>query len=364
MTQVHKHLHKHLAFRCDGNTYIGLGHVVGSLRLAKLAAREFNCESTFFMRDNLVAVSLVLEAGFSVEILPVEIEPDSDIARLIDFAISASISGIVINFCKDDLERYSHLFSEIKSSNLGLIFMDNPIPPGCWAADLIINALPHPDYPGYTPKRHAACLDGLEYFLLNDDHVSLRRTPRQVRSKIERALVAMGGGDALNVTTRVVDALALAKFDGYVDVVLGAANPHEREVRGHLTQAGLKGDVNRNCNDLPQRIIAADVGFSALGLTTYEMAALGLPVLIISGTSLNTKAADQYASQYEAAEHLGPSKVLSVEDIASSFDRLRGDHALMTTLSDNGNQVGSQMSDVVSAIIKALSVEKMARRIK
>lgn len=73
-----------LGFRCDGNTEIGLGHLVGSIRLATLLARELGIGAEFVVKENHAAQSLIKQAGFSMEVLPGAIKPEKDIARLIE----------------------------------------------------------------------------------------------------------------------------------------------------------------------------------------------------------------------------------------------------------------------------------------
>lgn len=344
-----------IGFRCDGDTQIGLGHIVGCLRLAKLMVQSLGVEVEFQLRASPVAENLVRDAGFPVSTVPASIAPDGDIEQLLAAALQRGWAGIVINFCKADLERYDQLFQAIKTAGLALIFMDNPIPPGCWQADLLINALPHPPYPGYDPSRHPACLDGLEYFLLDEPHQRLREQKRQIRPRVERVLVAMGGGDADNTTAKVIEALALACFSGEVDVVLGAANPHQSAVRALFAASGLKGEVGAGRADLAERITAADLGFSALGLTTYEMAALGLPVLLIPNTPLNTEAAAEYSNRYGAAQTLGQATHLSAQEIATAFGYVQIEKSTRRQLSMNGKQVARRIDDVRSALGRVMA---------
>lgn len=346
---------KRIGFRCDGGTQIGLGHIVGCLRLAKLVTQSIGFQAEFQLRASPVAENLVCNADFPVSTVAASIAPDDDIEQLLAAARQRGWAGIVINFCKADLERYDHLFRVIKTAGLALIFMDNPIPPGCWQADLLINALPHPPNPGYDPSRHPACLDGLEYFLLDETHHRLREQQRQIRPRVERVLVAMGGGDLANTTAKVIEALALAHFSGEVDIVLGAANPHQAAVRALFAASGLKGEVGLGRTDLAQRIAAADLGFSALGLTTYEMAALGLPVLLIPNTPLNTEAAVEYSNKYDAAQTLGAAMQLSAHEIATAFGYARIDQPTRLRLSGNGKKVGRRIDDVLSALGRVMA---------
>ena len=351
-----RHEQVRLLFRCDGGTEIGLGHVVGSLRLAKLLAKELGIGAVFVVRESPVVQNLIQKAGFSVEPLSVDISPEEDVYRLIKKRRESEWTGIVINFCKDDLERYTPFFRKIKENSIFLIFMDNPLPLSYRMGDLLINALPHPDYDGYEPEKHPACLDGLEYFLPGVEKPSMSRE-KKIKSNVERVLIAMGGGDQPNLTSMVLHALVEAHFKGDVDVVLGAACPHFGIIQENMQRLGLNGTVSRNVTDLHDRMMTADIGFSSLGLTTYEMAYCGLPVCIISGSRLNAEAAESYVKKYEAAWHLGCYEEIPLKYIHNSFDALCGDRQTRRNMSNNGRVIGRSIDKILDIICLLMVLE-------
>ncbi|MCG3148402.1 MAG: 3-deoxy-manno-octulosonate cytidylyltransferase [Verrucomicrobiae bacterium] len=371
-----RHERARLGYRCDGGAALGLGHVVGCLRLAKLLARELGWGSEFVVRDDPATVALVKQAGFAMEVLSADTPPERDIARLIHKAEESDWAGVVVNFCKDDLERYSESFGGLKTARVPLIFMDNPLPPSYRLGDLLLNALPHPDYAGYDPQAHPRCYDGLEYFILEDVFSSSQRgsgvpaatgteftscrggdaapTTRKVAETVQRILVAMGGGDLANLTGLVIQGLAAAQFTGEVDVVLGAACPHRATVEKLLTSTGLRGAVAVNVTDMPARIRRADLGFSALGLTTYEMAGSGLPVGIIAGSELNAGVARQYAEKYRAADYLGHGAQVQPRDVAAWLRRMEADVDRRRAMSAAGKHIGARVAEIpglVEAVI-------------
>ena len=305
-----------IGFRCDGNAEIGMGHIVGCIRLAKDLAQEFGWGIEFLTRKNDVSVSLIQKSGFAIETLPDETSPEKDINRVLEKWKESDWSAVIFNFCKRDLDRYASAFQKIPSAGLPLVFMDNPVPSSYQHGDLLINSLPHPDYHGYHPENKEDCYDGLEYFLLNEAFLPYRDRSRSISQGVQRILIAMGGGDLNNITSLILEGLAEAKFDGYVDVVLGAANPHENHVRELFQKLGFTGEIHLNVTDLPQRMWEADLGFSALGLTTYEMAFMGLPVILIAGSEFNAGVADLYTKRYSGAIHLGFYKNVTPNHIA------------------------------------------------
>lgn len=345
-----RHDRYRLGFRCDGGLNIGLGHIVGSIRLAKLLAKEKGIGAEFILRNDPASLSLIREAGFAYEIIETDIHPEDDIDFLLQKSIASDWSGIVVNFCKDDLDRYSSYFHKIKKDNIPLIFMDNPVPSSYHLGDLLLNALPHPDYEGYQPDKHPACFDGLDYFISQSED-----TVDRIISKLPlRILITMGGADPLNTTSTVLKALELVKYQGYVDVILGMACPHESSIRKQLQDSTLKGAVEVNVSDLPERMQKADLGFSALGLTTYEMACSKLPSCIITANELNSIVAEKYAKDYGCADYLGFAPDLTVDQIAKQVAKILSSFETRKMLSINCQKVGKKINELPTLIEKTL----------
>ena len=347
-----RHESARLGMRCDGGAEIGMGHVVGALRMAKLLAKEVGIGVEFVVKENDAVQEAIRKAGFSMEVLPSDISPEDDVSRLIAKTGESDWAGVMVNFCKRDLDSYAPMWPAIKTKNIPLIFMDNPVPPSFRQADLLINALPHPEYDGYVPEEHPACYDGLEYFLAGSEG---RPCVKKRRPRIERVLIAMGGGDLSNITSMVLRALTEAQYKGYVDVVLGAATPHFREVCDLVRQSGLAGEVNRDVTDLYERMLKADLGFTALGLTTYEMAHSGLPACIISNSPFNGVVADLYVERYKAARHLGHYEEVSIDKIRDYFVQINAEENRLMVMSQAGQSVGGLSHRIPGLVSKVLT---------
>lgn len=341
-------------FRVDGDTDIGLGHVIGALRLSKLLKDELKIDGIFRVRKSEVVEHLIQQKGFHVENF-IYSSPEKDIEDTIDFALQNRHKTIIFNFCKRDIDAYSYLFNRIRQAGLQLIFQDNPVPPSYRDADLLINALPHPHYEGYDPNKHPACYDGLEYFLVDDVHERLHTKSRLTHKEVKYVLVAMGGGDMDNMTADVLFGLQKINYRGKVDVVLGAANPHKRYIQHVIALIGLDATISQNVADLPDRIMSADIGFSSLGLTTYEMGYLGLPVLLLTRDAFNQSVARLYADQVKAAIVIDDERS-DPDGIASVFSSISDDAETRRRMSNNGvKNTGSKTFEILEAFAKILT---------
>ncbi len=57
-------------------------------------------------RHEVSVRSAIHARGFAVEQLPEDISPEKDVARVLDKALESDWSAVVVNFGKDDLNRY------------------------------------------------------------------------------------------------------------------------------------------------------------------------------------------------------------------------------------------------------------------
>jgi spore coat polysaccharide biosynthesis predicted glycosyltransferase SpsG len=140
-----------------------------------------------------------------------------------------------------------------------------------YAADLTY------EFRGAEPR---TCL-GADYVLLRE--AIRERAARQPpwRARPERALVTMGGSDVAEVTPDVVRA-----FDGLpvgVDIVVGPgfSASQKKAVRGaaHATSCDVRIHCNLEAGAMAELLFEADLAVSTASTTTYELLALGTPIV-------------------------------------------------------------------------------------
>jgi spore coat polysaccharide biosynthesis predicted glycosyltransferase SpsG len=138
--------------------------------------------------------------------------------------------------------------------------------------------------------------DNLRYEFIGDppeqylgtDYVLLRH---EIRNRIdndppwrecpEHAIVTMGGSDIADLTPAVVK--AFDGFDLHVDAIIGpgCSAEHEQTVRQIADNSSTDIHVIRDPDDLVERMFQADFAVSTASSTTYELLALGTPIVSI-----------------------------------------------------------------------------------
>ncbi len=149
-------------------------------------------------------------------------------------------------------------------------------------ADLFINGNlygPTLDYEfiGDRPKQ---CL-GTNYVLLRRE-IRERASEQPVwRPHPERATVIMGGSDIAGLTPTVVRALDGCSLRVDAIVGPGCSAEHEQAVRNAAAACSADVRVERDPDDLVDRMTQADFAVSTASSTTYELLALGTPIVSI-----------------------------------------------------------------------------------
>jgi spore coat polysaccharide biosynthesis predicted glycosyltransferase SpsG len=140
----------------------------------------------------------------------------------------------------------------------------------------------------YAPELNYEFTGGEPDWCLGSEYLPLRGEIREFaareppwRDSPDRAIVTFGGSDASGLTPTAARA-----FDGLglrVDAVVGPgfSADLEAEVREAAAETDADVRVVRDPPDLPDRMFEADLAVSACGSTTYELLALGTPMVAV-----------------------------------------------------------------------------------
>ena len=291
-----------LLLRADGGTEIGYGHLVRTSAVAE-AVLEAN--------GSVTVVTTTLEAAADVfpgSVDLVAIDSRDDPAPFVDVVDDLSPDVALTDAYPVDTD-----YQRTVRDRVPLVVVDD-LARDSICADLLVNGnlyAPSLDYEfvGADPR---TCL-GTEYTLLRSAirRFAIRQPPWH--EVPERALVTMGGSDVAELTPTVVRA-----FDGMsiqVDVVVGPGVDAslEQRIRAATTETAVTTDVTRDPADLAARMFRADLAISTASSATYELLALGTPIVAIPVV----------ANQELIAEELRERDVATVLDRDVGSGRIR-----------------------------------------
>jgi spore coat polysaccharide biosynthesis predicted glycosyltransferase SpsG len=146
--------------------------------------------------------------------------------------------------------------------------------PGGLVADLTINAV-------YAGESTDKTLYGSRYFDLRDEFVGAGK--KRLRPNVQKILVTFGGEDPANLTERVLRVVAGSESlrTKEYTVLVGPAYRRRRTLRRLIERSGLTSEVITTAT--PARLMLdADMAISSNGRTPFELAALGIPAIVIS----------------------------------------------------------------------------------
>lgn len=179
---------------------------------------------------------------------------------------------------------------------------------------------------------------GPEYVPLRDQVCEFVKCTPPWREYPKRALVTMGGSDMAGLTPTVLRA-----FDGYdltVDAIVGPgfSETLEHEIRATADEVSTEVHVTRDPDNLPKRMFEADFAVSTASTTTYELLALGTP--IISRPVVDNQ--DPIATALEVQD---AAIVLDRDDEEPAFRRAIETYADDATLRRNRRERGRELVD-------------------
>ena len=205
--------------RADGNSEIGLGHVIRSLALAEMLKEEFSCTfATRFLTDYIN--SEAKKVCDEVVKLP-ESEEHFDAFLTL---LSGDEMVVLDNYFFD-----TNYQKAIKNKGCKLVCIDD-IHEQHFVADVVVNHAPSALQSDYSVESYTKCLLGTKYALLRTPLLHLAKLPKQF-SEAKKAFVCFGGSDYNNITQRVVEQLYAFESIDKIEVVMGSAYPYKAELQ-------------------------------------------------------------------------------------------------------------------------------------
>lgn len=317
----------HFVLRADGGPDIGYGHLVRTHALAEEA----------------------LERGFSLTVATTTPQPAKDI-----FADAVDVTELP---SRDDPEPFVEW---LETSNPDAVFTDaypvdtayqralrERVPLAVFqddarhtvCADVFVNGNLYADSLRYDflDGEPETCL-GPEYVLLRGEIRNLLDAEPPWREHPERALVTMGGSDMTNQTPTAIRA-----FDGVnirVDAIVGPgfSRLQEREIRTAAQSVSADVHLSRDPDDLAEQMLRADFAVSTSSSTTYELLALGTPIVSVP-------VVDNQEPIAAALREEGVASVLERGADESAFARAIHEYVSDTMLRREHRNLGRELVD-------------------
>lgn len=262
-----------LLIRADASARIGTGHVMRCLALAQ--ALQVHGQSHFLSVEITPALAArVVAEGFASISLAAAPGSLEDADTTIASAREHGVAWVVV----DGYQFGADYQRRLKDAGLRVLFLDDYGHAGDYCADLVLNQNLSATVALYPQRSsHTRLLLGTRYALLRREFLVWRERQRKIPSVARKIIVTLGGADPDNVTSRVVE--ALAGLDVEARILVGGSNPHREQLKSAIRNP--KSEIIVDAPNMPELMAWADVAVAAGGSTSWELAFMGLPSLVL-----------------------------------------------------------------------------------
>lgn len=315
---------KSILFVVSGYNKIGLGHVYNTLLIANDIV---NHDIKFLVdKDSMLAFKKIKNHNYDVFIQ----KSDS----IID-DIKEINPDLVINDRLDTTKKY---ITTLKKCNYKVINFED-LGAGSKYTDLTINAI-YPESQN-RPKSYF----GHKYFILRDEFIY--STPIKIKNNVQNILLSFGGVDPNNLTKKVLEAIYsyCVKENIKITVVTGFGYK-KIETLKIFKNIEIKNDV-KNISDYMH---ASDIIFTSAGRTTYEIASLCVPSIVLAQNK--RELTHTFSNKNNGFINLGLGRKVSNLDLLKNLKLLIGSQKIRQKMSDRMKKqdVSSGRKRVVSLI--------------
>lgn len=273
-----------LLIRTDASPTSGLGHLMRCRALAcEWIAR--GGEATFVTTGTPPGLlDWIRREGCAIRIGPSDRSHREEPNWLVPLLQEEKPAVLVLDGYDFDLE-----YQQVVKPWINCLVCLDDVPGRRVACDVLLNqnlGVTAEEYEPLIPHGTTLLL-GPRYALLRPEVKEHAGSYRQ-SAKPRRVLVTLGGADPADHTARVLKELA-GTPDLELDVVLGALYPHADPKDRLAGIAPERVRVHRGPDGLLELARQADLAVTAGGSTVWELACLGIPMVVI-GTAANQKA--------------------------------------------------------------------------
>lgn len=321
--------------RADGNTAIGVGHVMRCLSVAE-AAKKLGAEKLLFLLADDTCCSIVARRGFEAEVLGTDYRKMQQEIRILARILHKEDVILV-----DSYQVTPEYFRELRQLCRVACFEDMG---KAYPVDLLIN------YNIYAPRllQNYEQIDAPDRVLLGVEYMPLREEFSNdrdyvIRNEVTDIMITTGGSDPCFAAGIILEGIwdrtensggrmrdndrqkenrynKLVHTGIRYHVVSGLFNSFAAELKAKCV--GRKNvTVHENVSDMKNLMKQCDVVITATGSTLYEVSALGIPMICFYFAENQRQGAEELA---ELTEIVNVGKITE--------DRERGVSRILDTL--------------------------------
>jgi len=260
-----------ILFRCDGDERVGMGHVVRCLALAEEFREAHGCRVTFALTSGPLGATMIREAGFHVWEKPNDVDEATWMgARLAETRPRALVMDFRTSLPRTAVRSW-------KQRGILVATLDDPSERRLEADLAFYPPVPQVremDWTGF----HGELFVGWEWVLLRRQFLREFSPPKNT---VPVVLVTMGGSDPKRLTLLAVEALEQVHEEFRGIILVGPGFTAQKDLQRILSTASHPYEVLENVSEVADLMSQADLAIASFGITAYELAAVGVPAVLL-----------------------------------------------------------------------------------
>lgn len=316
-----------LVIRADATREVGTGHVMRTFGLAQVW-RSSGCRAIFCGRcDSEVIRTRLASEGFDYRADIMDTSALVSLARDLMEKTDIFMPWILVDGYHFDTD----YLDSLGRSPFPVLVLDDMAHLDHYTCTRLVNQNVYASKDMYPQVPSERLLLGARYAILRHEFRRLALRTREP-NVVPKLLVTIGGTDPGNATAVVLDALRHLGTDAPpATIVIGAGNPH-RDMLYHKA-ATLKSScqVIDATDDMAILLSEVDMAVAAAGTTTWELAYMRVPSILVATVENQRRVASSMADQGAAIEACKNGHLDSVE-LAKQIRRLSEDRPLRARL--------------------------------
>jgi len=356
-----------LFLRCDATTAIGVGHVMRCLALGEAWQTYGGSVTLIGHIESEMLRERIYAAGVKYIPLSEHFSSHSDLRCL---------SALLLTLRDSEYSFFWHPWlvldgyhfdtayqSSVRKQGYRLCVVDDIAHLDFYDTDILLNQNIGADALAYSYPETTRVLLGPQYTMLRAQFLAWRGIERVSHEQASNILVTFGGSDLKNQIPKVLRALGGIEIANLlVKVVLGFDFKETDEFRQALDKASRLHTVEllQGVEDMPSLMTWADLAISAGGSTTYELAFLGVSLILVAIAKNQIGIVDGLGNA-GAAVSLGWHEGVTEEEIARQFGKLSAAKNLRQEMAQIGQKLidGHGRERVIEAFLQQNRISVM-----
>lgn len=357
---INKMTERQLLFRVDANKQIGTGHFFRCLYLAR-ALRKKRLSSIFLMADADGNIPKILKTeGF--ELVKIDNDCKANSQFLSGYLITQNFKRSLLVVDSPYPSFYEPSFQDEIRKTGSRLMMITFRSEGHFKADIIHNQNLLALEECYSVEPYTRLILGPSYVILDERFGRLRKEGRTLSmGNADTLFLFFGGADESNLTLKVLKSIAVLEQPlKRIITIVGQLHGRVSEISDFIrANPAMPIDLHIDTSDMPKLMSAADIAVTSGGLSIWELASFGIPVVIIS-TSERERIHTPLLEKRGTCLYLGHKDEVTEQSIRESVTELVVNRAKRVAMSQAGYELidGNGTARVAEHVINLLSKDR------